>query len=223
MVDREPRRRREFHISPKSTHEWLQDAPIRNFDTLRQIAGDMLTNVRELEGRVDWSEISRQIKGSRNTHMYGKEAVAIMVAPTVGSVARHMGWDMHSPEVVYMSGFHPYWILGKELSVMRGNIEDYEQGSRRYKDEEKGREIIKKERATVARLATFRSRLGESLNEFTRQQIPQGEVYVGILQNIPYLTGSKLARSQRTKGLDLLKQGEIDAAAAILVQQKSSS
>lgn len=214
--------RREFQISPKSTNAWLQTNKGRTSDLYNvrmQVARDILTNAYELEGRVNWTEIKKDHLKTTTSKARGEAALAMSVASTVASIARYMGWDMHSPEVVYMSGSHIHWSLGEDLDALNARIYD---DKRKFSDEAKKEVTLSEERKKAARIAVYRSRIGESLGEFARQKLPQGEEYLKLLQRFVYLDGGQISLHVRQKGLDLLKEGKITQAAAILQLQESS-
>lgn len=204
-----------FQISPKTHHEWL--ASVRSWGDWKarlRVAEDIITNAREVESGVDWSEILDRTfaKVHGRDHYTGKLAVTNSIAGTVGSVASNMGWSMQSPEVVYMSGYYFFWGLGKDIDSINQRLNKIDE--RIFDSEESRKKRLQKEQDDVARLGTYRKRLGNSLDFYTNQSFPAGglDEYLEILQKLLWAGHNNQLGSKRYPIFNLLKAGQIREA-----------
>lgn len=212
-----------FQISPKTPHEWL--ATVRRWSEWKarlSVAEDMVNNARELESGVNWSEILARTFAivDKRRRYTGKLAIVHSIAGTVGSVTSNMGWSMHSPEVVYMSGYHFFWGLGKDIDHINERLAMAEE--RIFDSQEAKQKILQKEQQDVKRLGTFRHRLGESLDLYARQSFPAGDLdqYLEILKGLLYAGHSQLGQ-KRHSILHFLKSGQIREAHATLTGNRN--
>lgn len=214
---------REFHISPKAPRDWLMSQ--RNwskFQTRVRVADDIIANARELENGVDWHEIlsTHTIAIAVGKRYTGKLAIVHSISSTVGSVAARMEWDMHSPEIVYMSGYHFFWGLGKDIDHLNTRIATAQERS--FVSEEAKQATLKREIEDASRLGSFRKRLGESLDAFADQKFPaeNRDAYLEILKELIYLPHRRIYH-ERYDVFELLKRSDIQGAASILNRSPS--
>lgn len=209
-----------FQISPKTSHERLTAVESWGNNKARiRVAEDIIANAKELESGVDWKEIldhTFAIVHSRDRYT-GKLAVAKSIAGTVGSVASNMGWAMHSPDIVYMSGYYFFWVLGKDINSINQRLGRIEE--RTFDSEDAKQSRLQKGQADATRLGTFRERLGDSLNLYTNQSFPVEDLeeYLEILQGLLWAGHNQLG-SKRYPIFNLLKAGQIREAHAALTQ-----
>lgn len=214
-----------FQISPKSSREWLVAVSswADYMDRVR-VAEDMVTNARELEGGVDWGEILGRTFAivDRSRRYTGKVAIVYSIAGTVGSVASNMGWNMHSPEIVYMSGYHFFWGLGKDIDNINKRLAVAEE--RTFDSQEAKEKTFQKEQQDVGRLGTFRQRLGESLDLYARQSFPAEDLdqYLEILRGLLYAGHNQLGQ-KRHSIFNFLKSGQIREAHATLTGNRNEN
>lgn len=222
MVDTDPSQRpsaqdRKFNISLKTPHEWLASQRSWSDWLVRvRITDDIVANAMELESGVEWGVVLNHIISISDRQRYvGKSAITQSIAMTVGAVASNMGWHMHSPEVVYMSGFHPFWSLSKDLAILNRRLEEAEEGKRKFISEEAEEETIEREKREAGKIGAYRRRIGDSLEVYSQQTLPSNPLYLDILQGLLYLGHSK-ARDQRYRIFELLKKGKLEETAQIL-------
>ncbi|MDO8619525.1 MAG: hypothetical protein Q7R49_06335 [Candidatus Daviesbacteria bacterium] len=216
---------KQFNISPKTPHAWLASQERwGNKSALLTVADDIVANAMELEKGVNWYEILDRtfaivhrygINGRGDIRYTGKFAIQNSIAATVGSVASNMGWNMSSPEVVYMSGYHFFWGLGKDVDRLDQKIAG--SNARTFSSEEAKEAALKKEGEEASRLGAFRKRLGETLDIFAQQNFESKnlDTYLKILRNLIYLP-NKGINLDRAKVFALLKSGDIASAAIAL-------
>lgn len=217
-----PLERKIFRISPKTTNAWLASYDRIESNFCLAVADDIIANARELEGGINWSEIlaNQTFVTSHGRSRYsGKSAIARSVAVTVGTVALQMGWNMDTPEVVYMSGYHFFWELGKTVGYLTKRIQAAEE--RIFITEEAKQTTIKRETDYANQLNSFREKLGQSLDVFAHQNLPPEnlDIYLEILGEITYPLHKEI-RYKRYAIFQLLKAGDIAGAARILTRTK---
>lgn len=211
MKDADCNPTKEFVISAKTTYLQLAgEKSIRDSRLRWRIAGDVINNARELERGINWVEVLSHIFWVQDKDIfYGRKAIANSIAVSLASIAINMGWSMHSPEVVYMSGLHPLRGLVKHIESLDENIAKAPE--RKFESEEKKEEIIRKERDEAGRLSIFRKRLEESLGEYAKQNLPENPTYLRILRRILYVKPEI-----RRKIIFFLRNGQIESAATLL-------
>lgn len=207
---------REFHITPKTPNIWL--ATQRNWyaaGVRERITEDIVTNGMELEGEIDWGVVLNHMTCvSQEKRYIGRAALENSIAATIGSVASNMGWDMHSPPVVYMSGFHPFWALGKDIELLNARLQLGKDGKRLFKNDAAREAVLTREAEDVERIGGFREKLGNALEAYAGLTLPEDPLYVRILQRLIYWKFKGTALRYRT--LELLRLGNHQDVAAIL-------
>lgn len=133
----------EFYITPKTLHRTLlthKDWRSRSSDLSNLLAGDIIKNAQELLGQdeVDWDLILRNTRLDYSWRVYtGRQAMRFSIAGTLGWMASRVGWDMHSPEVVYMSGYYFVHESGKAINQLNQVLQAITEGTRGFSDEKK--------------------------------------------------------------------------------------
>lgn len=190
------------------------------YKTREQISNDIVANTTEVAGGFDWEKIiGRHFALIHQGRRYiGRAAITFSVAQTIGSAAANMGWNMHSPEAVYMSGYHVLYVLKKTLRGFNQRIEDTEEGKRTFLNEEARLATLQKERTEAERLKRATAHLKNSLKEYAHQNLPysQDDLYLKILQALIYIKGKRLSSSERKKVFELLRNNSLDQAFNIL-------
>lgn len=213
MVDR-----REFHITAKTPHTDLTNGwgSLNYYKAREKIADDMIANGRELTDEVSWRDVLDSLEGFHQGRTYsGRAALIHSVARSIGTVADHMGWDMHSPEVVYMGGYHFAWALGQKLDRLNLWQEEAQQGKKDFIDERSRVTALQRNEQEIGTLGTFRSKLNGALTEYTEQYLPKGEDYLEILRALIYFPSERIG-SQRFDIYDALKRGDVATAHTIV-------
>lgn len=215
---------RTFHITPKTPHETLAKVELwtRYYNPRLMVARDMLANAKELEDGVVWPEIQDQIiaiSGKRRYH--STDALARSVAGSLGSVASYMGWDMHSPEVVYMSTYHIMFTLGKRVQGLNERLALADE--RQFISDELRQKTLAKEKADAGRLGAFEKRIRQSLQEYAQQFLPPDDRYLQVLQSLLYSSHIGITVKQRNKIMDYIKQGNIDQAYAVIEEIRANA
>lgn len=199
-----------FNISEKTTHKVLASS----LGSRGQITNDIVQNAMELVPDIDWILVLSYIE---DKDTYGrirsrnKSAIANSIALPISSVATHMGWDMHSPEVVYMSSFHPLKFISQRLT----KLEELSKSNRVFLTDEQREIKLQKEREEVSVLTPIWKKLKWSLEEYARQNLPDDSIYLRILENLSYL-GKSMRTRKKEKIYDLLKEGKLAEAASFL-------
>ncbi len=189
---------REFLISEKTPNRILATANWIKYPVKGRIAKDIFTNAIELAPTIDEKAVLNCLvhyrRGSTRKET-GIPALAYSVASTIGSTAAKMSWDMHSPEVVYMSGYHILWATGENIK----NLES------RGKTDTPEYKVIK----------ICREDLGEAVFEYVDRYLSTTEDLLEILRALIYPRHSNIKNRIPTihKYLGL---GDIDRALTIL-------
>lgn len=213
---------REFHITEKTPHNWLaSQTSFLYYDVRRRIALDMVANARELTDAVNWGvildNVESRAKGTRGTRYTGWRAIAESVAITVGVVAARMEWDMHSPQIVYMSGYHPAWVLGKKIDRLNQFLADVEEGTKVFVGEKEKAATVQTVHGEIGMLGTFKSRIGEALTQYAQQNLSGGEKHLEVLQALIYSPSRRIG-SARFAVFDALKREDYQEAYALVEQ-----
>lgn len=188
---------RVFEISAKTANSILVAADWSKYKFREIVAVDMFKNSMELAPEIGEDAILGCLTHWRmgtNRPERGIPALAYSVATSVGSAAAHMGWHMHSPEVVYMSGFHIAWAVGINIR----NLENK-----------------KKDPRKVSGLISCKETLDEAISNYVKQYLPPSEELLEILRAFIYPERSGIL-NRRPKMYNLLRQGSIQDVSAIL-------
>ncbi len=111
-------------ISQKTSNERLVEWSAQKWlrDERRCVAKDIINNGKELlEGRnIDWELVLRGIKSTQWGELrVGEDALANTGARFIGGFAAYVGWSMHDPGSVYLSGQYLAIIADDKLDVFR--------------------------------------------------------------------------------------------------------
>lgn len=208
---------REFHITEKTPHSWLaSQRSLLYYDVRKRIAEDMVANARELTNDVNWTVVLDNVESrSKSTRYTGWRAISESVAYSVGTVAVRMEWDMHSPPVVYMSGYHPAWALGAKLDYLNQWLLDTEAYKRIFVDEGAKAAAVKKVNEEIGMLGIFRSRIRGVLTQYAQQNLSGGEEHLEVLQALVYFPSQRIGRA-RFAVFDALKREDYQRAYALV-------
>ena len=209
---------RVFQISPKTPHEVLMNPSSIVGSPSYRLAEDMENNARELEGNVDWREIFLHTCVTKNGDTYiGKAAIAKSIAPTLRFIAIEMGWDMNAPEIVYVGGLYFCWVLDEGIQKTTVRVKQAIEGERRFISGNARENTIKKEEDKIERFGAFKSRIEESLAEFAKQKLSNGERYLKILRELLFSgVNPRFSYQRRNKLLSLLREGKIEEAYTVV-------
>lgn len=207
---------RVFRITPKTSNKVLASYErLASSSIKKSIAGDMKKNAQELVGE-DLNFILDLIHiEAGGIRAKGINAVAFSVAPTVGSFALRMGMDMHSPEIVYMSGYYFYQVLDHRSQKLKPLVEAGRQGERTFETEEQEKKQLDKEKQEAEKVAAFKDKLQASLTQFAEQKGLSDPRYLEILRRLTFMLSSD-GQEKKAKIIDLLKTGNIAGAYEVL-------
>lgn len=204
-----------FRITPKSSNRLLTSYERSSSNFKKAVARDMVLNAEELGGE-DLNFILDHIHiqvGS--TSVKGISAIEFSVGATVGSFASRTGKHMHSPEIVYMSGYYFYKVLDRRFQKLNPQVELGRQGERKFGTKEQKKEQLDKEEHELKKVVAFKDRLRASLTQFAEQKGLSDPKYLEILRRLIFMRGSD-NQKERDKIIDLLKTGNIAGAYEIL-------
>lgn len=206
-----------FDISPKSSNAWLVEQKTRvTYDYAAQLGNDILANAMELEPGVPWGEILNSIIWIDTGKRYqGKSAIQRASATTIGSVARTMGWNMDSPEVVYMSIHAIILPLSVKIAALNQDLSDIEAGRNKFETEEAKVRRVEEVMQRVRKLGVFDGKLRESAEAYADQFLPQDPVNRKVLRRI-LMTGHDSTTKQRLRALTQMQHGNWTAAEDVL-------
>lgn len=208
--------KREFSISPKTSYQDLATGGLRNDRVKRQIADDMITNVKELVGDTNGLDIvlSRAAVAQRGI-LYehrGRDALADNTGPTMGLIAVEMKWHMHAPEMVYVSGQYFLSAAKKELAALNKRVKETREGKRRFESEDAKQATYQQEQARAAQVYSFARQVSDSSEKYAQQNLPANHAYLRILTKLLRLDFAKMSLNARRFLFDLLKKREFDQA-----------
>ncbi len=204
-------------ITEKTLHEWLVAQNWSSDSTpRRKVAEDMKQNAEELTSEVDWYEVWSHVTAEvQKRTVNAVTALAFSVAPTVGRVASALEWDMHSPNVVYMSGYHAVWALGKDIDELNVRAAD---SNRKFESVAQREEALQREKKTASRLAGFRERISNELTRFSKQN-GIDEERQELLRGLLYMGQQKVPPTTQKRILGYVKDGDIAKAISWLPQK----
>ncbi len=112
------------------TNEDLKSLKFQNGDHRRRVVKDIIKNLKSLlYGTVLSSTLDNTIlKLITNIGYYddrtssGKEAIADLLAPTIGNIARNLNLNMDSPEIVYICGFEILKLTRSKLNSQQVKV-----------------------------------------------------------------------------------------------------
>lgn len=205
---------REFTITRKTTWAVLT----RDYsgggknDIWGKVAKDILANAEELEEGLDWEEIQKGLFANLLiTNSLGKSAIAHTIARPVAIIAVNMGWNMDSPEIVYISGFYFYQRFKSRADSLEKQHENLTE--RKFLTDEDRQKTSVQERLEAERAKADSQKLKNALDEYADQSLPQDPAYLSVIQSLLYLHGSISDRRERVRilkdVLGLLKDDDL--------------
>lgn len=114
----------------------------------------------------------------------GEKALARSVSPKFHSLANNLGWDLKSPEMVYISGFYLFSLLRSRLGEINQRREEISGGQITFLTNEQREEEIQKAKEELALLAPLVTKMAEGL-EIYAQNFSGDPRYLEILQILP--------------------------------------
>lgn len=210
---------KEFSIRPKTPWTYLAEVKDwRMMDPLNRVTQNVLENASELFGNLDVDDVVNQIYVIKNLRkIQGNDAVKSSVAATLGSLASAMHWNMDNPQVVFMSGYHLIWGLGKKLEDVHKKLLDVETGRRTFQSEDLKRERLNKEIEYLSKYSRIRKEM-ENILESYAQQNGIDKTYQTILKGLLYIgdtsshSKSKMTPQTRNQIFKALRENRIDEA-----------
>jgi hypothetical protein len=207
----------EFHITPKTSNQEL-GVILKNRRRVREtVAADIVQNARELlsvqadmiptEAILESVRFDQGLSSERRT-----PTSAHTIASTIANSARHMGWDMHTPEIVYLSGFHLACGVISRVHFLVESLVGIETGSIRFLTPEHKEEMVRTREDELQMLEVPARTVEEIVQDYARQRLPHDQKYLAILRCLPYMTGDSLKFSGKSKDgvLKQLRRGEVE-------------
>lgn len=213
---------RVFDISEKSRNEWLSENQ-RNVNTLRvAVANDIIQNARELDPTgVSWDEVIERYtcrQGNGDRMLKGRGAVASVIAEPLAAMSIRLGWHMHSPGTVYVSGVHFAKFLTVEAAMRRARASSMEIGEIKFDSPQRGVKAIHEAEALRDRILAYKGSLDESLIQYARLFLLQDERYLEILGTDLHKTVKTNAKRYELFGL--LRGGDTGKAYDIFLSHQ---
>lgn len=181
------------------------------------VAGHLVANFQSLiEGTgLNSTTLLPLVVTRRGLETYtGKKMVEITIAPTIGSIAKTMGWNLSSPEVVYLSGFYFYQYFTTRVNDLENRFKEVEEGRTTFINDDYEEKTTTNWRNELEKIKEVPTKISQALEKHARENLNQkGDDYLRALRLIPYftdlMTENPSAQSARKTAVDLLKQGRI--------------
>lgn len=200
---------REFEISIKTPKSQLKQwgRQVGQGESGPIITRDIILNAKQLAGGdVDWDAALPHIRCETTGGLYwGERAVRHGIARTIGSIASRLGYDMHSPHIVYLCGDFFALSFDSRASLLDEGLAQIDTGSRRFVSEEKKEQAIERERSDIVCLRSWESAMREAIVDYADQNQLDME-YLQVLLSLLYLPAKHSVR--RGEQFDLLRRGE---------------
>jgi hypothetical protein len=212
----QPNPQSSFSISSKADIKWLQKQDLRTIEASGSVARMIWQNAQEVVGAETLAAVENHIVASvRGRRTTGVTGIRDSIAETVAAVARSMGWNMDSPQVVYMSTHHVSWSVNQDYQTLQQNVERARSGERRFISQEARDTMIAREQSEAERLLPYRDAINYGLARYVSEQqatgqFPQGEQYLDVLRFLIYQRSATQAVKKRV--ISFLQQGKIAEA-----------
>lgn len=189
----------------------------------RRVADSIILNGKALVPSTEWKRLLgeellswSESRGERN--MSGKGIASKTVAPTMELLRKRMEWTLYSPGIVYMSGCYLLQTASERLQSLEQRVKEIESGARFFLNPEQRMEEIAKGQNTISLLADFHSAMKKSLEEYSRNNLPQGDINNVYSEILEFLLNLKTAGNVRKKReiLNSLAAGKINTAYEII-------
>lgn len=205
----------------KLTHQWLEANPLTKADVKDQIGADILQNAQALNPDIPWGAVLQIVSWARpgiaRRPFTGRLAITIAVAQGIGSAAREMGWNMDSPQVVYMGSSAISSLISRRLSSIAETETNIQTGVHRFPTEELKQQRLSELTEESGKLGVCVQRIQSALEQYSKENIPEAEnpAYLEALKAFPFMSyGSKILN--RDKAYTDFKKGEYQSAVAHL-------
>jgi len=212
-------RTKAFNITTKSTNQWLLEnrRGVTN-EYADQLTSEIFQNARELTPQVNWYDITSALVWSKEGKIYrGIPAIKASVANVIGSIAGNMGWDMHAPEVVYMSSCAMIFLARRRLNYLNSDIDSINAGTHKFNNETDRDIKLKEETGEASKMATFIGRMSENTDAYASANLPDDENYTAVLRSLIH-TGHSSATALRARALTAFKNGKFGEAREMLAK-----
>lgn len=210
---------RGFQISPKSSHDWIVEhgTTSGSSEYRQKLTEDIISNGVEIEQGVSWHDVLSTVSWyERGIKYTGKSAISHSLAPVLGGVAREMGWNMHTPQMVYMSVYVFLGSLGLKLKGINENITAIMSGSSSFASEEVKQMRLKILNDEAGRFGVFMKRIRTSIEEYADGHLPDDENYRSVLQMLTRVGTRQVNKNSGRKAMTALKHGDTKTAYSIL-------
>lgn len=205
---------RQFEITSKTSWDFLREnyvGPGKN-KVWGIVAEDIAKNAKELEQDIDWENTLKHLSVDLYiTRSPNINAIAHTIAKPVANIAVNMGWNMDSPEIVYISGFYFYQLFKNRTDYLEEQQKNL--NKRKFLTDEDRQRTLAKEQSEAGEARENAQKLKNALDEYADQSLPQDPAYLNIIQSLLYLHDSIPDREKRGKilknVLGLLKDGDL--------------
>lgn len=202
-----------FVITPKTTHAWITEQKDgRGSVLIGRLTDDILVNVAELGGEDNLDDVINTVSWINGGKRYvGRFAIQQTIAPTVGSIAREMGWSMHTPQIVYMSPYSLFSSISSRVDYLKGDIKEIEEERHRFPTPEAKEAKYAAEKKEVDKLVAFNARLRSAAEAYADMVLPVDPVYRDVLRGL-LRSGHTSTTTIRRSALNHLRQGRVEQA-----------
>lgn len=177
---------------PFGTHEWLQTHDLSKFPIRKLLGTQVIRNAQGLILESDWDSIKNAVSsqplssGEITGQTYkGEVAIGGAFAEKIGATAKALGWDMDSPQVVYMSTSAVLSLVEVRLNTLSGNIERILGKTIRYSSPEETTRQLESKTEERNQLQASSKRIKSSLQEYAEKTMPEESKdpkYLEVLQ-----------------------------------------
>lgn len=187
-------------------------APNWSIGVRSQVAEAMMQNAREVVPNIPWEDIfnrlvtKRNLKGEEN---FSKVALAESIGGHVASIAAHLQWSLHAPEMVFISTYHFQWIIEERISQYDTSAKELEKS-----DPVINGPAVEARRAKAAELQVYRNRIHEKLEQYISENPRLTPDYQELLKRLLY---KQVTRYGRLKIYQLIKENKITEALNLTV------
>lgn len=212
--------KKQFNISPKTPFNIIRSVTTWDSSLRKRIGQDITQNVRELapDAQADLNVIISQFQKLTNspTTREAQGAIDHAVAPTIGSIARDLGCDMHSPPIVYVCGSCFVSETKRQLTVINTRLRKIESGEIQFAIDENRLRELKKAEEGQSRTVNFRQRMIIGIQDYAKYALPQPDKYTEFLDKLFFKLTAKERFVIRERIFELVKNGQFEQAMLLL-------
>lgn len=208
---------RVFNITPKTTNEWLKSHSSSSTQFKERVTADILKNGQEVGGNISWPAVFSSLRCVSLGKVYtGEKATYNSISTTVGCAVAQMGWNMHTPDVVYMSGLYYAICTEQRAKQAYDQAVKIETGSAKFTNEAAKERSLEENQNEVGLYGYTSSVLLGSLAEYVKQYKLGDETYLRVLRNLLFLGKLGIKNAARENLFWHIKSGQVAEALALM-------